>query len=1241
MATEKTAKQVLDKTAQRRAEKEAAAAGGKELMTGRSGKLPASPQNAVVTDAVTGTDDVAVMEADESRVTAVQHASMVHMKYDPIHMAALEQDLTRMSAAEYDHTQMAAAEYDPPRMAAVEYDHTQMAAAEYDPPQMAAAEHDHTQMAAAKYTHTQMTAMDGEPTQITATDYKPMLMADYDPTRLIAIPEFTPTQVTAVPEFTPSHLSEYVPNQMVVVPEFTPSHMVAQPDFSHYNSTQMVAQTPLTMGMQNCAGYNYCSWPVYPCYPNMYDGYVQTGNAPLTGCQPSELMCPSPNGQMCSTPEDIKEPSVDTSADTAPPPPPPPPLPLHAGNLEDTSPHAPPAARTSLGVAPGNGLREDAASVVTEMPQSEHVEVDPFSSGYNGDQGRCAEVEPFSRDQGDRVEVEPFSPVYNGELTEGKSFSGYNEECNDACKYHNISTYVGQSKHGLNPDAAEWSQYGVAENHGDTVASSCTWDANQYYYYVPMPCYGTTSNYTDYTPMPHGWTTGEPEGAPSSWTDGGGNGTATWTQLPNMPQTEAGNTVVAEEWPPVNDTNAADGEEEDEWSGKPQWWAPPAPPIPEAEEWAAVDPEADDWTVDVDDRWSPVPPSEACASAQDDKDEWAHGRHSTANCAREGAGGMDHSMPGSAEDMNMRWKDDTGDEWASSSRSGFSKGNDLGKELNNAGHAVLSLRDVNKMEALNLEMPTKKSTWLEDRSERRERERSKLRRYSFMKEIRSEHLAVTPDGSDSEATPTTSAGSDLHQAKSFIEVESYVAMADEPPTYTRQELLQMRLPKSDSDFCGLRAMSQQQHKKKAERRKRRDRGEDRYRDREDRYWDRQTSSYSFSSWQPLAVPAQKSQPLKRWKSGGHMEELKRSCQSLLNKICPENLATIVPQLANLAISDAKDIELVIGLIFKKALLEPHYSDTYCDMVFSLRDKFPHFPEADKSRHKDEIVSFTRVLVHTCQHEFELLQSEDFAALDEDELMIRKQRCLAHMKLLGSLYLRTLLSHKVIKIVCEDLLRGKPAEHLIQCACALVQSLGYAFESEKGPDFVNNIVKRLGELLETGAYGKRIQFMVKDLLDLRANNWQQKKFEAKAGEATKLKEVARSTSEKYSLAGARPEYMCSEESFADHLLQQMKDEKEVSSSFVNTFASLPAIRQQKIVNIMTHKGLTDIASSRRHRYDDNKSRHAEGAIRQLNLDIDVLKAVSIDMRKEAADYYAYPAAANFCDRIEQLINKREH
>merc|ERR1740121_2888457 len=146
------------------------------------------------------------------------------------------------------------------------------------------------------------------------------------------------------------------------------------------------------------------------------------------------------------------------------------------------------------------------------------------------------------------------------------------------------------------------------------------------------------------------------------------------------------------------------------------------------------------------------------------------------------------------------------------------------------------------------------------------------------------------------------------------------------------------------------------------------------------------------------------------------------------------------------------------MIFEKALAEPFYVETYADMVFELRGVYPFFPP---EREGEKAQNFTRVLLNICQNEFEQLPQtfeptdEEKAATAKDELDLimksRKDKMLANMKFIGHLFLRQLLTVKVIGTVVHELIgmkEGLPQEHMIECVCVLLQSIGHDMDSKE-------------------------------------------------------------------------------------------------------------------------------------------------------------------------------------------------
>jgi len=255
-------------------------------------------------------------------------------------------------------------------------------------------------------------------------------------------------------------------------------------------------------------------------------------------------------------------------------------------------------------------------------------------------------------------------------------------------------------------------------------------------------------------------------------------------------------------------------------------------------------------------------------------------------------------------------------------------------------------------------------------------------------------------------------------------------------------------------------------------------------------------------------------PTQLSRAQGRKDELKRSVNSLLNKICPDNQRIIVERLADIELGNADELDQVIQIIFKKALDEPHYCETYADMVQNLKSRYPEFPPEEEG---EKPLTFVRVLLNTCQVEFENLpvvldpSAEERQGMEAEEVNLwrkkAKDRALANMKFIGHLYLRSLLAAKVISGVVHDLLTSDeniPEEHKVECACELLQNVGYTLEStQQGEALMQKFSARLLDLKRAAgpngrpALSKRVQFQVQDLLDLRSNGWAKKMLKEQA------------------------------------------------------------------------------------------------------------------------------------------------
>lgn len=246
------------------------------------------------------------------------------------------------------------------------------------------------------------------------------------------------------------------------------------------------------------------------------------------------------------------------------------------------------------------------------------------------------------------------------------------------------------------------------------------------------------------------------------------------------------------------------------------------------------------------------------------------------------------------------------------------------------------------------------------------------------------------------------------------------------------------------------------------------------------------------------------QPLSREK------KLQREVKSLLNKVCPENVDTIVRRVATIELSSVDELELVITLLFEKALVEPHYCETYTEMVAKLQQLIPHFKGEDGNP-----ITFKSALLRVTQNEFESMsdvltiggESNDLDKAEIEHLKRkRKDRVVANMKFIGQLFLRQLLSARVIASILRELAGEGDAAHVpdapvVECLCELLTNIGSTLEaSTAGRAVLSSILGRLKDLQGRSnpggsnsgkVYSKRIQFAIQDVVDMKEIGWTKK------------------------------------------------------------------------------------------------------------------------------------------------------
>jgi len=195
-------------------------------------------------------------------------------------------------------------------------------------------------------------------------------------------------------------------------------------------------------------------------------------------------------------------------------------------------------------------------------------------------------------------------------------------------------------------------------------------------------------------------------------------------------------------------------------------------------------------------------------------------------------------------------------------------------------------------------------------------------------------------------------------------------------------------------------------------------------------------------------------------------------------------------------------------------------------VYHLKSEMPEFPSEDGGRP----VTFKSALLNVVQNEFESMPTtlnplpEELRQYEGEELEFQKgklkARVLANMRFIGNLFLRELLTSKIISSIVTELMMMEsaesPEEHIVECVCELLSSIGYTLESMPvGKASLVQVCGRLkdlkGKKLKDGksVYSKRLQFLIQDLLDARADGWKVKVFKKTA----KTKEEVRQEQER--------------------------------------------------------------------------------------------------------------------------------
>lgn len=274
--------------------------------------------------------------------------------------------------------------------------------------------------------------------------------------------------------------------------------------------------------------------------------------------------------------------------------------------------------------------------------------------------------------------------------------------------------------------------------------------------------------------------------------------------------------------------------------------------------------------------------------------------------------------------------------------------------------------------------------------------------------------------------------------------------------------------------------------------------------------DPNTTTSSSSSSSPAPTAAAWIPPSLRPQYGLNQQDRQdavfRKVRGILNKLTPEKFQELSDDLLKLDLNSEAILNGVIKLIFEKALDEPKYSSMYAQLCKRLSKEAPNFEESTNKN-----CTFLNCLLNVCRDKFENRSTTKNIVLEytedghltpdaEEKLHIAKQRMLGNVKFIGELSKLHMLQYNTLHLCIQQLLQRNSSNSEIQdrcedmeCLSQLIKTCGKDLDTEQGKKLMDQYFEKMDRRSKSNKFPPRIRFLLKDVIELRANQWVPRKI----------------------------------------------------------------------------------------------------------------------------------------------------